>query len=506
MSEEQSSMSSRSEAIRDVRRADVTIVGAGMAGLEVAAHLVDQGISVLLLESGAHGENRHDGVSLGSDEALRRWLVPESDPHFTRPWVSLTPPHYTGPSGLRRRVGGRSLYWYGVCLGIDSWALETWPATIVDELTRTWRNGPALYDLTRSMLMEWGAFSHDCDESIVVIGRQFRPTPRAVQRSRAAHDRWRAYSPLDRWRDPDLGGPCMLPEGLSIRPTTHVHAIRPDPSGVGYQLDLAAIDGDIAESMSVGTLVLAAGTLENTRLVRSAIADSSQKQTPPHTYGLNDHIVQGFFVRIPEEDYAHVRGRLPEGSRYSSGDKDSRTNLFLEITLGPDGNVLIDVRATGEQRPDERSYLTTTTDGALGVAVELTNEDSSLIADQRATLSRIWVEIAELLSLRADSLEFGEFNSPKRVNAFVLPESIENAPTGTALTWSSYIGVEDHEAGTLPLGSLLTESHEVQGLPNVFVAGPASFPRMGAANPTLTSLALARRLATILADRLEDAT
>jgi choline dehydrogenase-like flavoprotein len=53
------------------------------------------------------------------------------------------------------------------------------------------------------------------------------------------------------------------------------------------------------------------------------------------------------------------------------------------------------------------------------------------------------------------------------------------------------LGTVDHEGGTLALGSeCVGASSELRELPGVFVGGPCLFPRAGAANPSLTTLAL----------------
>ena len=42
------------------------------------------------------------------------------------------------------------------------------------------------------------------------------------------------------------------------------------------------------------------------------------------------------------------------------------------------------------------------------------------------------------------------------------------------------------------------ENHEFNHIKNLYAVGPSIFPRPGAANPSLTTLALSRRLAYIL--------
>ena len=72
--------------------------------------------------------------------------------------------------------------------------------------------------------------------------------------------------------------------------------------------------------------------------------------------------------------------------------------------------------------------------------------------------------------------------------------------SGRTSTYSFPIGSEQHEAGTLHLGgALLDERAKERAVGGLYVTGPATFPRTGAANPALTILALSARLAGELA-------
>jgi choline dehydrogenase-like flavoprotein len=63
----------------------------------------------------------------------------------------------------------------------------------------------------------------------------------------------------------------------------------------------------------------------------------------------------------------------------------------------------------------------------------------------------------------------------------------------------SDIGTTYHEGGTLFMGkagdSITDTNGRFHHLPNVYVVGPAVFPTLGSANPSLTGLTLARRTA-----------
>jgi Domain of Unknown Function (DUF1080)/GMC oxidoreductase len=65
--------------------------------------------------------------------------------------------------------------------------------------------------------------------------------------------------------------------------------------------------------------------------------------------------------------------------------------------------------------------------------------------------------------------------------------------------WQDRLGTTHHEAGTLFMGapgtSITDTNGKFHGKKNTYVAGPALFPTLGSANPSLTALSLARRTA-----------
>ena len=74
----------------------------------------------------------------------------------------------------------------------------------------------------------------------------------------------------------------------------------------------------------------------------------------------------------------------------------------------------------------------------------------------------------------------------------------------TGFPWRDAIGTTHHEAGTLFMGdpgSSVTDSQgRFHNVANAYVAGPALFPAIGSANPSLTGLTLARRTAQAIID------
>ncbi|GHF52198.1 oxidoreductase [Streptomyces mashuensis] len=483
--------------------ARVVVVGGGLAGLELAAALSDQGVEdVLVLEAGPGEDLDHIHRAHPRDRATELVFAPERDPYFRRPWDSASAPHYTGISGLRRRLGGRSLYWHGVVLPLEDWALATpwWPADVVADLTRSWQGGPSLYERVGADLAEWSGTAPEGaagQQARTFGGQPFRPLPRAC-RQVPGDDRWEAYSALDRWRGED--GTAVPPPGVRVRCGTEVLAVDVRDGAVRGVLvrDPATGSGSIAAD----TVVLCAGTVESTRLAVQALTTAG-KLAAPRLGGLADHIVQGFVVRLPAAPPGAARHVPDPGSYYVPTDPATRSYLRMDVQPAGDGELLLDVRTTGEQLPNPDSVVEVLTAagpaGPARVRTALRPEDHEVIEAQRTVLRDFWHAVATELGTDPVPMEFTGFGDPGRDNTAVLPERIGSQRVGVPETWTSLLGTEDHEGGTLPLGDVLTSRHEFAGLPGLYAAGPAVFPRLGAANPSLTALALSRRLAAFLA-------
>jgi choline dehydrogenase-like flavoprotein len=79
--------------------------------------------------------------------------------------------------------------------------------------------------------------------------------------------------------------------------------------------------------------------------------------------------------------------------------------------------------------------------------------------------------------------------------------------TEEAGTWPPHLRGDEHHTGTTRMHDdaaqgVVDRNCRVHGVPNLYVAGSSVFPTAGAANPTLTIVALALRLASHLKERL----
>lgn len=467
-----------------------------MAGLEVARELARQGVPSLLLEWGSSGDRRHYRATLDEREALDWWLEPEHDPCFRRPW-STTGSAFAGLAGLRCRVGGRSLYWHGVTLPIEPWALQSgvWPGPVCRDLTESWDGGPSLYDRVVADLAAWVDPSRpdglEHPGRIVVGDHVLRTTPQAV---RGCPDgRWEAFSPLAEWPAP--GSPAAP-------------RLVPDCRALGVLVDAGRVTGvrvrhgGVVSDIRVGRVVLAAGTIENSRLAIQALTDAGALPEPRLT-GLTDKISYGFSVTVePARLEPDLAAAVRDGGFFvASCPPELRSNLFATVRTASVGVGVLDIWLMGEQTPGEAGVVRCDPEPAwpwpVTVDSGLGPEDRRLADAQQAELQRIWQLLRCSVPGAHPELVFDDFGSldlPDRLRGSGRP-----ARPGAPLTYSFPLGSELHEASTTPLGGMLDDSHAFHEVAGLFASGPGSFPRTGAANPGLTVLALARRLARRLA-------
>lgn len=471
---------------------ETLVIGAGMAGLATAAEIGRRdGGSVAVLEAGPDRGRTHVQNQYSSAEALRLWLRPDTDPDFRRPYESAGGV-YRDLAGLRRRVGGRSLYWGGVLLPVERWALsEEWPDAVVKELTETWDGGPSLYERVVDDVVGWGAEPPGA-AGLTVGELEFGRTPHATRTEPGGG--WSAFSPLA-WWDED-GDPRV--RRVPILAGHDVLAVRVERGRVTGVV-VRAEDGELRD-LRANRVVLAAGTVVNSRLAIQALADSGA-DAPRELPGLVDKISQGFNVAVDAE-------RLPDAVRaaaraghvhHRTGTARTRSNQFVRFSEGADGTVNLDSWTMGEQRRGPHGRVRCDRGDAwpwpTTVHARLEAADEAVRTAQQHLLGELWAETARLLGVPAEPLVFApEHGSPD------LADRLTAARTPTPRTYSFPLGSEQHEGGTLAFGEVLDQDHQFTAVAGLYACGPSVMPRTGAANPSMTTLALGKRLGAILAE------
>jgi len=469
-----------------------------MSGLELARHLdLPSGPRTVVVEAGPGSDLLHVNAAYSPRIALRKWLQPSTDEFFWRPWDTASPPHYGLTAGLRRRIGGRSLYWHGVSLPLEDWALREpyWPAIVVNDLTTSWAGGPPLYDQVRADLAAWCGRPLTGSTPPVTIGRfSFLPTPQAIRPYPVGGGpRWEAYSPASYWAD----GPGRDSATVQVCCGLEVQAVQVRGGRAGGLV--VRDDAGRTRLLIASTVVLAAGTIENTRLGLQALRDAGVPGSRIRP-GMADHLVHGVVGVLAADAVPREILTLAEQDTflYSPCPRD-RSNLFLRISLNCANAVVFDAWAMGEQRPGDSCTVECVGDNGepwrTVVHAGLSAADAEVVRAQRDRLAELWAGFSRLLGREPAPPEFPDFDKPSCMLEDVLPALETMEVRAEPLAWSGPLGSEYHEAGTLPIGEILDEDLQFYSVPGLYASGPCTFPRPGAANPSLTNLALSRRLA-----------
>lgn len=505
----------QSVAFNDIpKHVDVAIVGGGFTGLQFAAELWAAGVSsVMIIEAGPLDGVIHNNLAYDGKEAEELWLCTKRDRHFWRPWRSVTPPHFSGRAGLRRLLGGRSLYWQGITIPIENWALQEpwWPKDIVDILTRSWRKGASLYQQVVEDINCWRIlpastakpteFSQEFFQALGLHGATVAPAMVRHHYIGGGEIRVAAYSPIELFSE-NLENSVALPK-LSCE--TMVGGILLAGNRVRGLRLINPSSGALSD-ISCEYAILAAGTIENTRIALQTKFDLHNSL--PIARGLVDHIVQGFVVRVAGKDIDKnlMDGIQPGPIYHIYSDEQLRSNFFMAISRDNNCDLTIDVWTMGEQMPHSCNYVvckpTANWPWATRVKSDLVDSDNLVLRGQQMVCNEIWNKIQTLLGQKGPDLEFLDFNGSKET----LLHASRRARNGDLeyyepLTWASPLGTVDHEGGTLPYGHTLNSDGEFHEIKNLYAIGACSFPRLGAANPALTNLALVRNVASGLLEK-----
>ncbi len=259
------------------------------------------------------------------------------------------------------------------------------------------------------------------------------------------------------------------------------------------------------------TVVLAASTIESTRLALDSLPSPA---TGANRMGSNlmAHLRSDITAKIrrsaviatpPNElEIAAllVRGATSDGHQYhlqvtASAGAGSDDNLFAAI---PDLEFLEHLRTN--QDPDWVPITLRALGQMIGHptaqpgALKQSWIDLAWQSDPRTGRPRAWVNLDPS---DADMTAWGEMEQAAVAIVNKLAGSAQNIQN--VRINRNNIGTTHHEAGTLwmgPAGQAVTDSFgKFHNLANTYVAGPALFPVIGSANPSLTATTLARRTA-----------
>jgi choline dehydrogenase-like flavoprotein len=547
---------------------DVVVIGAGMFGAYCAEQLyrggAGSGLRILVLDAGAllfptHIQNLPQ--RLGGNVGGPAYPRTREDGSGTQnvvwgiPWISNEP-----FPGLAYCIGGRSLFWGGWSPRLTAEDLVRWPAEVADYLT-----GPAGYDRTEVEIgtvptadyMAGTAFHQQLlaafGTAIGAVGAPLRPpvaeAPLAVQGSSPGSGifPFDKFSSAPRLVDAIRNDAAVdftagdVSRRIFLVPRTPVVGLGVTDKRVSsLELSVNGVHTMLAIQPTCA-VVLAAGTIETTRLALTFLGVGDRRFGSPRLGNLIGHLRSNITVRVRraalglpagppsalETTALLVRGSAL-GRRFhfqvsaaAVGGTDPEKNMWEQV---PDIDTLDQIRAN--QDPD---WITMVLRGIGEMApnatlapdparswIDLSTEIDPRLGTRRAYVNlvptgddiRLWAAMdragfdlaAQLAGANPKNIEYLDRLTGRWLAARPQPDAVGGGP------WRDPLGSTHDEAGPLfmgaPGGSLTDTTGRFHHLANAYVAGPALFPTLGSANPSLTGLALARRTAeTIVAER-----
>ncbi|MGZ4681423.1 MAG: GMC oxidoreductase [Acidimicrobiales bacterium] len=489
--------------------ADLCIIGAGPAGLTVADRFRGSGLDVVVLESGGdQWDERTQSLAQGT-------LTGEP---FRFNGGEVTP-----DTSRLRQLGGTSNHWTGQCRPLDAHdfmvrdavAHSGWPITL-DDLAPSYRRAVTSCDLATD---QWDAtwWSTNAHLPLLADGDPLRTV--VFQ-----------FSPPTRF------GPALRPAlassaDIDVYLWANVTSIDTTADGGHVDQVQVATLGGRRWTVSASRFVLATGGIETPRLLLASDGVN------PAGVGNGNDLVGRYFMDHPHA----IAGRVQFATDaeawafYTIGARDlpgGRTELAWgglspspaqQAQLGL-ANASVQLWAAGADGPprDDRDADTAAPDAvgrllhasapAPTTAVMSVRTEQHPDPDSRVTLN----DDRDDLGMRRvdvdwrvgdedrDTLRRTVEMVARQLGALGLAR-VEVDPSGRAIEdWPVEVG--NHHMGTTrmsadPATGVVDADCRMHEVDNLYIAGSAVFPTSGMANPTLTIVALAHRLAEHLRSR-----
>ena len=467
---------------------DLCIVGGGPAGLVIARELAGTGRRIVLVEAG--GRDADDG-------AQQLTTVRESsdlDPHGETRW---------------RQLGGTAHIWHR---SADRWARYL-PLTPLDFEERDWVPGSGWPFAAEELARYLPAALATCgvrEPSYRVEDWESAEAPRLPL------DPARFETAIETFGPPELFTtryPAELAEAADVTVVTNatVLALEEDEGGPAVRGARLGCLGGARHAVTARRFVLAAGAIENARLLwlssdrqpagigngRDLVGRYLMEHAKVHA-GILTAAEPALMERASLYDVREVRGSQVGAKLALAAAAQRKERLLASATRlirgggirwsrVPAGEPAFDVEVQTELVPKAANRLT------------LSEHERDELGVPLASLRWRWSE--------------RELDSVRRTEVLLAAE-LARAGVGTLATPAADAPPEltspsSHQMGTTrmhrdPARGVVNAAGRVHGVPNLWITGASVFPTGGYANPTLTIVALALRLAEELQREMSD--
>ncbi|MFN2581293.1 MAG: GMC family oxidoreductase [Candidatus Dormibacteria bacterium] len=506
----------------DSDEVDLCVVGAGAGGSMLAQRLARRGWRVVVLESGPFWDPDRDWVSDEAGSSKLYWndnrVIGGEDPvelgkNNSGHGVGGSMVHYAGytprfhPSDFRTR----SLDGVGEDWPITYWDLKPHYERVERELPvagQDWPWGdPHAYPHSPHPV---SAMAARCWEGALRLGIEMRVGPVGITNGvmgNRPHCIYRGYC-LQGCKVDAKGSPLIthLPDaiehGVEIRAGCHASRVEVDENDRATGVEYIVRDTGEHRMQRAAMVALAGYSIETPRLL---MLSSSSRY--PHGLCNNEDQV-GRYIMV--QGAPQVAGRFPDDIRmYKAPPPEVSSEQFYETdesrgfargfslqTVGPLPIAWAEhVMAEGHWGRELREYMRDYNHWAImGVLCELLPR-----SENRVTLA----DDVDPMGLPVARLDYTQCENDRAKIAYakrVLEEIWEHADAQDTLTIDRYAHlVGGCRMGLSPEDSVVDADHRSWAVPNLYIADGSVFVTQGSANPALTIMALASRLAERIA-------
>lgn len=526
---------------------DVVIVGGGAVGSAISHRLLqnDPKVRVLVLEKGSfllpeHVQNLHPQYQRLMAEAI------------AKPW-DLAPGTTFDLAPQIPYLGGRALFWSTWIPQPKREQMAKWPEKVLDDLDHGGYWQQAKDFLGAALPEEMGpAFTKFQPELIARLRNGLEHIPNFLpvendgdlivplaSRDTESELKYRKFSPVPRLLQDatDHADRMHIVTGCEVREIRHRRQARHDqgPKGPCQATELVTAQGKLP--LRSARLVLANGVVEPTGLLQRSFAQILPKGAGTN---LGGHVASWFSVQVPRAGWKDLGDTLQVGCTYLRGrvhtgertEKEEHRDFHIHLVGASNPHPESAVEDLYRLIPDsfDQEFLAELSDeDNIGFLVHCLGEWRSTPGDQAGSTVR-FKDGKTLLGLKPSERDLAlrkamDEAARKLVEEVLFAGKAQDkdkirywnpGEPGKPGEWQKELpagrlkDVLVHESGTLWMGERPNDSttgadpitdlncrlHEVD---NVYVGGAATFPTSGSWNPTLTAVALGRRLADHLA-------